>query len=86
MTTVELDKWAAALPDRRVIEDFLQWCSAKRIELCQWYEDSRYPWPCSADARLLDEYHEIDQQRLDKEQRELLEEHRRLTGKKEGNL
>lgn len=86
MTTIELDKWAAALPNRRVIEDFLKWCSAKRIELCQWREDSNYPRPCSADARLLDEYHEIDQQRLDKERRELLEEHRRLTGKKEGNL
>lgn len=68
-----LDRWAANIDERRTIEAFLDWCEEQRIELAQW-GDRRWPEPLTSRSALLDRYHEIDQQQLDKERRALLAE------------
>jgi len=70
-----LDRWAENLPDRRIVECFLEWCSERRIELCVWNDDARWPRPVLGGANvLLDQYHEIDRQQLERERRVLQEE------------
>lgn len=64
----ELDKWAEAMPDRRKILDFLEWCEAEGV----WLEDQRGRLAVSRDA-LLNRFFEIDPRRLEDARRALLE-------------
>jgi hypothetical protein len=73
-----LDRWSAAHEERQTILRFLEWAEAEhRIELAEWTDGANWPSPYPGGAqRLLDMYHEIDQQQLDRERRALLDEHR----------
>ncbi len=64
----ELDHWAANVHDRTVIENFLDWCDVKRLELHS-YHTGETPSP----QLLLDEYHSIDRKRLERQRAALLE-------------
>lgn len=71
-----LDRWAANHEERRTIQRFLDWCQEEhQVELCEWPAGANWPsaYPGGM-QKLLDLYHEIDQQQLDKERRELLDE------------
>jgi hypothetical protein len=71
-----LRSWSANLEERRTIERFLDWCEERRpsVEMCEWTEHANWPSPVPGGrGALLDAYHEIDQQQLDRERRALLD-------------
>lgn len=72
----ELDKWAEALPDRRKVEDFLDWLDEQRMEVAVWADGDRWPRPVTESRdSLLNRYFEIDAKRLDDQRRALLKAH-----------
>lgn len=71
----ELEKWAAHINNRRVIAEFIAWLQ----------EHPKHSGKEVLDLnpdRLLDEYHNIDIKRLERERRALLDEHRKLIKEK----
>jgi len=70
-----LRRWSANFEERRTILRFLDWCSDEhKVELAEWLDGHNWPsrYPGGA-QKLLDLYHEIDQQQLDRERRALLD-------------
>ncbi len=75
--------WAACFEERRTILRFLDWCADEiKVELCEWHPGSNWPSPFPGGAqKLLDLYHEIDQQQLDRERVALLDSCRAETAR-----
>ena len=68
MPRIMLDRWANALPDRKVIEEFWNWLEQKFNE-----QDECSPRFSDIDMRLqLDEYHDIHEGQLEAERRALI--------------
>ena len=71
----ELDKWSDALPSRRIVDDFLEWLSEQRMEVCEWTEDAKWPMPLAQSRdRLLNRYFDINEKKLEDQRRALLDE------------
>lgn len=70
-----LRRWSENHAERQTILNFLEWAMAEhRVELAQWEDGADWPLPYPGGAqKLLDLYHEIDQQQLDRERRGLLD-------------
>lgn len=72
-----LDRWAATLSDRRLVEDFLEYAERRRVVL------SHLDGPngsSEAAGPLLDGWLDIDQKQLERDRAALLDEHRAATG------
>lgn len=70
----EINKHAAVQPNMRSIRDFLEWCDSQKIELATWMPSGRWMFPISEDReRMFARYFEIDEARLERERRALLE-------------
>lgn len=84
--TPELDRRAAVRGDAEAIGKFIEWISARRdITICEHVPDPEKDWPqpqyrpLRVDiTRILEDYFGIDPQKIDAEQRALLE-HIRLS-------
>jgi hypothetical protein len=64
----ELDHWAVNVEHRTIIENFLDWCDLKRLELTSYHDGSN-----PRVQELLDCYHNIDRKRLEAQRRALVE-------------
>jgi len=69
--TPELNKWATNLAERKAITDFIEWVQRR----CEEEHPQLLVLDLHPDG-LLDAYHGIDQAKLDRERRALLEQER----------
>lgn len=63
-----LNRWAATVDERRIVEDFIDWADAKYGAELHSYKTGESLML----GKLLDAYHEIDQKQLEAERRALL--------------
>lgn len=68
----QIENWAAMMPDRQVIEEFMEYLMGKcgETRLIDIHVD-----------RELDEFHKVDRKALDRERRELLDQMRQVQPK-----
>lgn len=81
----ELEKWENSLKERNLIKDFLDFASEKHHSKLHMpmgspcnYDDFGWPLQSCNEDEILDDYFQIDQQKLDEERRALLEKARNM--------
>lgn len=72
--TPELDRLAALAVEQACLQEFFEWLSSKRYEVCGWVDGHRFPQPLlQKPDDLIYEYLGIDPMKLERERRWLLE-------------